>query len=180
MIISPGSDKEPPPENLRVSDCTEEPCNFVRGKELIAEVDFVPDHNITELKPNVQAIALGLPVEYPVPQRNACKSILEKTCPLPQNVQATYVLKIPILSIYPPVTAKSYNAATRTAQSRRVETAQNSQHSKNSIALLLRKILPICRNLSDNTHVRLTVKFALIDSGTNQVVTCFKISGQVV
>ncbi|XP_021915174.1 epididymal secretory protein E1-like [Zootermopsis nevadensis] len=124
------SDKEPPPENLRVSDCTEEPCNFVRGKELIAEVDFVPDHNITELKPNVQAIALGLPVEYPVPQRNACKSILEKTCPLPQNVQATYVLKIPILSIYPPV--------------------------------------------------RLTVKFALIDSGTNQVVTCFKISGQVV
>jgi hypothetical protein len=42
MIISPGSDKEPPPVKVRVSNCAEQPCNFVRGKEMIAEVDFIP------------------------------------------------------------------------------------------------------------------------------------------
>jgi hypothetical protein len=37
-----GSDEEPSPVDLRVTNCTEPPCKFVRGKEIAAEVDFIP------------------------------------------------------------------------------------------------------------------------------------------
>jgi hypothetical protein len=51
----------------------------------------------------VQATVLGLPVNYSLPQTNACKSLLEKTCPLTKDEKVTYKLKMPILSLYPPV-----------------------------------------------------------------------------
>jgi hypothetical protein len=51
----------------------------------------------------VQAIVFGLPVNYSLPQSNACKSLLDRTCPLKKDEKVTYVLKMPILSVYPPV-----------------------------------------------------------------------------
>ncbi|PNF29459.1 Epididymal secretory protein E1 [Cryptotermes secundus] len=97
------SDEEPPPVELRVTNCNEPPCKFVRGKEMAAEVDFIPDHDITSLTPYVQAIISGLPVNYSLPQTNACKSLLDRTCPLTKDEKVTYVLKMPILSVYPPI-----------------------------------------------------------------------------
>jgi hypothetical protein len=51
----------------------------------------------------VQATVLGLPVNYSLPQTNACKWLLEKTSPLKKDEKVTYELKMPILSLYPPV-----------------------------------------------------------------------------
>jgi hypothetical protein len=61
------------------------------------------------LKPFLQAIVLGLPVEYTLPQTNACKSLPEKMCPLAEDEQVTYVLKMPVLSVYPPVSTVLLN-----------------------------------------------------------------------
>jgi hypothetical protein len=42
-LLNPtGSDEEPSPVELRVNNCTTPPCKFVRGKEMAAEVDFIP------------------------------------------------------------------------------------------------------------------------------------------
>jgi hypothetical protein len=68
-----------------------------------AVIYFLPDHNITGLKTYVQAIVFGLPIDHTLPQTNACKSLLEKTCPLTKDEKVTYVLKVPILTLYPPV-----------------------------------------------------------------------------
>jgi hypothetical protein len=42
VLNSTGSDEEPSPVEVRVTNCTEQPCKFVRGKEIAAEVDFIP------------------------------------------------------------------------------------------------------------------------------------------
>jgi hypothetical protein len=41
-LNSTGSDEEPSPIGLRVTNCNDPPCKFVRGKEMAAEVDFIP------------------------------------------------------------------------------------------------------------------------------------------
>jgi hypothetical protein len=64
---------------------------------------FFSDHDITNLKPYVQAIVYGLPVDYSLLQTDACTSLLGRTCPLKKDEKVTYVLKLPILSVYPPV-----------------------------------------------------------------------------
>jgi hypothetical protein len=55
------------------------------------------------LKPYVQAFIFGLPVNHTLSQTNACKSLLKKTCPLTKDEKVTYELRVPILTLYPPV-----------------------------------------------------------------------------
>lgn len=102
------SDEEPSPVEVRVTNCTEQPCKFVRGKEMAAEMDFIPDHDVTNLTAYAQAVVFGHPMNYPLPQRNACKSLQDRTCPLTKDEKVTHVLKIPILPVYPriPLTVK--------------------------------------------------------------------------
>jgi hypothetical protein len=64
---------------------------------------LLSDHEVTNLKPYVQAMVFGLPVNYSLSQTNACKTLLDRTCPLKKDEKVTYVLQMPILSIYPPV-----------------------------------------------------------------------------
>jgi hypothetical protein len=64
---------------------------------------FLADHDVTNLEPYIQAIVFGLPVNYSLPQTNACKTLLDRTCPLKKDEKVTYLLQMPILSVYPPV-----------------------------------------------------------------------------
>lgn len=55
------------------------------------------------LKPVVLAKALGFEVNYPIPEQNACNSLINGKCPLKEGESVTYTLRMPILSKYPKI-----------------------------------------------------------------------------
>ncbi|KAJ9586366.1 hypothetical protein L9F63_019988 [Diploptera punctata] len=94
----------PEPADLRVTDCEETPCNFHRGKDVYAEVDFMPPQDMTKLTPWVQATVLGGTVNYTLPEQDGCKTLKEgQECPLKKDEKYTFVLDLPILKAYPKV-----------------------------------------------------------------------------
>lgn len=58
---------------------------------------------LSGLSPEVIAHALGLEVNYPLPEQDGCNSLIDIRCPIEQNEIVLYNLKMPILSIYPTV-----------------------------------------------------------------------------
>lgn len=47
---------------------------------------------------------MGITIEYPYPEQDACKSLTNGKCPLSEGDEATYNLKMPISESYPSVT----------------------------------------------------------------------------
>ncbi|XP_068081545.1 NPC intracellular cholesterol transporter 2 [Anabrus simplex] len=91
----------PSPLEVRVSGCDTQPCEFKRGKNIVAEVDFAIDHTVSKLTPQVKATAAGITIDYPLPQQDGCKSITNSECPLGAGEEVTYRLEMPILQAYP-------------------------------------------------------------------------------
>ncbi|KAL6264146.1 hypothetical protein P5V15_004225 [Pogonomyrmex californicus] len=96
-------DNGPVPTSLRVDGCNTSPCNFYRGTNLTAQWDFVANANMESLKPDVKVIMMGITIDYPYPEQDACKS-LTNGCPLNKGDKATYNLNMPISPAYPSVT----------------------------------------------------------------------------
>ncbi|XP_011305854.1 protein NPC2 homolog [Fopius arisanus] len=93
----------PAPEALRVKGCNTTPCRFVKGKDVEAEWDFNVVADAEALKPVVKAKALGITVDYPLPEQDACKSLVNGECPLEKGELVSYGLRMPILKAYPKV-----------------------------------------------------------------------------
>ncbi|XP_015120673.1 NPC intracellular cholesterol transporter 2 [Diachasma alloeum] len=93
----------PAPEGLRVKGCDKTPCKFAKGTNVEAEWDFNVVADTDDLKPIVKARALGITVNYPLPEQDACKSLTNGECPLEKGELISYGLKMPILKAYPNV-----------------------------------------------------------------------------
>lgn len=89
------------PTDVRVDGCTKNPCPFVRGTNVTAEWDFTVPEDTTALKPRVRATVMGLTIDYPFPQDNACETLKSVSCPLKAGQTVTYMLNMPILKKYP-------------------------------------------------------------------------------
>jgi Niemann-Pick C2 protein len=63
----------------------------------------VAEKNVKNLNVKVKATVLGLTVDYPLPEPNACNSLIDSACPLEAGDLATYELKLPITAIIPTV-----------------------------------------------------------------------------
>jgi Niemann-Pick C2 protein len=59
--------------------------------------------NVKSLNAKVKATVLGITVDYPLPQPDACKSLIDSACPLEAGDLATYKLTLPITPIIPTV-----------------------------------------------------------------------------
>jgi Niemann-Pick C2 protein len=63
----------------------------------------VAEKNVKSLNVKVKATALGITVDYPLPQPDACKALIDSACPLEAGDLATYKLDLPITSVIPTV-----------------------------------------------------------------------------
>jgi len=96
-------DNGPTPLSLRVEGCDSSPCKFYRGTDLLAQWDFAANANAESLKPRVKVTIMGVTIDYPYPEQDACKSLTKGKCPLSKGDEATYNLKMPIAKSYPSV-----------------------------------------------------------------------------
>ncbi|XP_011159463.1 NPC intracellular cholesterol transporter 2 [Solenopsis invicta] len=97
-------DDGPVPKWLRVDGCDSPPCDFVRNTDLIAQWGFEANADAESLKPRVKVTLEGYTFDYPYPEKDACKSLVDSECPLSEGDEATYNLKMPISKVYPSVT----------------------------------------------------------------------------
>ncbi|XP_046401933.1 NPC intracellular cholesterol transporter 2 homolog a-like [Ischnura elegans] len=93
-----------PATDLRVNDCDQLPCQFKRGKDIIAQMDFKTDGAASKLEPQVRVKALGFWVNYPIGYDDACTHLSAGKCPLSSGDSATYDIQIPVLDSYPEIT----------------------------------------------------------------------------
>lgn len=61
------------------------------------------DADAKSLKPRVRVTIMGVTIDYPFPEQDACKSLTNGKCPLNKGDKATYNLKMPIDESYPKV-----------------------------------------------------------------------------
>ncbi|XP_066599105.1 NPC intracellular cholesterol transporter 2-like [Prorops nasuta] len=96
-------DNEPAPTDLRIDGCSVPPCSFKRGTNLTAQWDFVMTSNTKTLTPRVKATVLGVTINYPFEQTDACKSLINAECPLEEGDIVTFDLNMPISKRYPSI-----------------------------------------------------------------------------
>lgn len=66
-------------------------------------MSFLTAKGIKNLKAKVRATALGATVEYPLPEPNACNSLIGSACPIEAGDFVTYNLDFPISAAIPQV-----------------------------------------------------------------------------
>jgi Niemann-Pick C2 protein len=66
-------------------------------------LSFLTAKSIKNLKAKVRATALGVTVEYPLPEPNACNSLVDSACPIEAGDFVTYNLEFPISAAIPQV-----------------------------------------------------------------------------
>jgi Niemann-Pick C2 protein len=59
--------------------------------------------NLKSLEAKVRATAFGLTIDYPLPEPDACKQLIDSACPLESGDVATYKLGIHLTEIIPEV-----------------------------------------------------------------------------
>ncbi|KAF7990921.1 hypothetical protein HCN44_000726 [Aphidius gifuensis] len=91
------------PLALRVGDCKNLPCKFKRGTDVHGEFDFNAAVDTDNLRIEVVAKALGITTNYPMPEPNACNSLINGKCPATKGDSLTYGLTMPVLKSYPKV-----------------------------------------------------------------------------
>ncbi|KAM9293935.1 NPC intracellular cholesterol transporter 2 [Gastrophryne carolinensis] len=82
-----------------VSPCSKQPCPLVKGQNYTINVTFTSDEATPSCKAKVYGLLVGVPVPFPLPEPDGCKSGL--SCPLQAGQTYTYLTKLPIKSEYP-------------------------------------------------------------------------------
>ncbi|XP_063244215.1 uncharacterized protein LOC134543240 [Bacillus rossius redtenbacheri] len=93
------------PVDLRISGCSEGPCNFTSGEQVSGEVTFKVDHEITMLAPRLREKVLDDSSDLPLAQSDGCQSLLQASCPIEDGETVTYQLRfhMPAINIKSPV-----------------------------------------------------------------------------
>ena len=61
------------------------------------------DQDTDELQATVTAYALGITIDFPLKQNNACRSLTNAECPLDRYEEVTYKLELDVDKQYPSV-----------------------------------------------------------------------------
>ncbi len=85
-----------------VSDCSKSPCQVKRGSNYTISVNFTTTESTDQAFADVHGIVAGVPVEFPLPQKNACESG-SLSCPLAAKHTYLYEATLPILQVYPTI-----------------------------------------------------------------------------
>ena len=90
--------------SLNISGCSSSPCKVKQGKNYTITVNFTTTESTSQLFADVHGIVAGVPVEFPLPQKDACEGGKSGiNCPIKSGGNYTYVASLPILKAYPPI-----------------------------------------------------------------------------
>ncbi|KAJ8961949.1 hypothetical protein NQ317_009266 [Molorchus minor] len=84
--------------------CDEQPCIVVPGGDIYMHVFFKSPGYLENIKPDMKASSLGVSLDYPLFQDNACDGIINTVCPLVKNETVEYYYKMSLLDVFPEVT----------------------------------------------------------------------------
>uniref|UniRef100_A0A182HTR4 MD-2-related lipid-recognition domain-containing protein n=2 Tax=Anopheles arabiensis TaxID=7173 RepID=A0A182HTR4_ANOAR len=93
----------PLPVSVDVTGCRTTPCELPKGQDAAVLVDFTADRHLTALVPKVHASFGGVtvPFELPDDRKDGCQWLVGGVCPVSQNEDVTYELRLPVLAVYP-------------------------------------------------------------------------------
>jgi len=93
------------PDEVRIANCSSTPCDIPQGQNADMQVAFRSLNQANTLRPVVMAIALGLTIEYVLPDehQNACNHLLQGSCPLSASEDAIYHFIFHVEDVYPPI-----------------------------------------------------------------------------
>ncbi|XP_031346161.1 NPC intracellular cholesterol transporter 2-like [Photinus pyralis] len=91
------------PIEVNIPGCSTPPCAIKLGESISAYVNFTAPLHTYALKAKAIATTsiIPFPVDYPLPQPNACKALTNTHCPLEINEPAQYKLEMPISDKFP-------------------------------------------------------------------------------
>jgi hypothetical protein len=81
------------------------PLYVIAEKTTDENVTSVTAKNVQRLEAKVRATAFGLTIDYPLPQPDACQTLIDSACPLEAGDIATYELKFHLTPIIPVVSS---------------------------------------------------------------------------
>ncbi|XP_058835283.1 NPC intracellular cholesterol transporter 2 homolog a-like [Topomyia yanbarensis] len=101
--VRPCGGVRPLPSIVRIENCPSMPCEMVRGTDVNMAMDFTAVQDVTTLRTQVLATALGItaPYELPADRAAACNWLVQSRCPLSPGEDLIYHLSMPITAIYP-------------------------------------------------------------------------------
>ncbi|XP_041764342.1 NPC intracellular cholesterol transporter 2-like [Anopheles merus] len=93
----------PLPVSVDVTGCRTTPCELPKGQDAAVLVDFTADRHLTALVPKVHASFGGVtvPFELPDDRKDGCQWLVGGMCPVSQDEDVTYELRLPVLAVYP-------------------------------------------------------------------------------
>ncbi|KAH1015003.1 hypothetical protein HUJ05_012791 [Dendroctonus ponderosae] len=84
--------------------CEATPCTCTLGCPSLISVDFYAPRYLEKIKPKIHAACMGVGLDYPLGQADACAGINNTQCPIVQNEKVHYEYSLNILPIFPEVT----------------------------------------------------------------------------
>ncbi|XP_060918658.1 NPC intracellular cholesterol transporter 2-like [Labrus mixtus] len=84
-----------------ISPCAVQPCQLKKGESYSVNVTFTSDVKSSTSTALVHGIIAGVPVPYPIPNEDGCKSGI--VCPIQPQQTYHYLNALPVKSAYPAI-----------------------------------------------------------------------------
>ncbi|XP_068563082.1 NPC intracellular cholesterol transporter 2-like [Cebidichthys violaceus] len=84
-----------------ISPCATQPCPLHRGQSYSVNVTFDSAVESQSCKAVVHGIIAGVPVPFPIPMKDGCKSGIQ--CPIQKQQKYHYLNSLPVKSVYPTI-----------------------------------------------------------------------------
>ncbi|XP_053191377.1 NPC intracellular cholesterol transporter 2-like [Scomber japonicus] len=84
-----------------ISPCSSQPCQLHKGESYGVNVTFSSAVDSQTSKATVHGVIAGVPVPYPIPNDDGCKSGIQ--CPIKKQPNYHYVNSLPVKSEYPAI-----------------------------------------------------------------------------
>uniref|UniRef100_A0A2K6GAB9 NPC intracellular cholesterol transporter 2 n=1 Tax=Propithecus coquereli TaxID=379532 RepID=A0A2K6GAB9_PROCO len=88
-------------KEVNVSPCSTQPCQLSKGQSYSINVTFTSNTLSKSSKAFVHGIIMGVPVPFPIPEPDGCKSGI--SCPIQKDKTYSYLNKLPVKSEYPSI-----------------------------------------------------------------------------
>lgn len=88
-------------KEVNVSPCPTQPCELHKGQSYSVNVTFTSGTQSENSSASVYGILAGLPVFFPIPEADGCKSGIN--CPIQKDKTYSYLNKLPVKSEYPSI-----------------------------------------------------------------------------
>ncbi|KAI5767773.1 unnamed protein product [Gulo gulo] len=88
-------------KELNVNPCPTQPCKLHKGQSYSVNVTFTSNILSQSSKAVVHGIVLGVPVPFPIPEADGCKSGIN--CPIQKDKTYSYLNKLPVKNEYPSI-----------------------------------------------------------------------------